>query len=433
MADDDARGDGGGAAPQEPPESQQPPEPQEHPAPDDPEHPASPESGGGTGATAAEGDAAQPGEGAASPGPGVAESTPDSVMLAARRHVGEPRGELARLNFFKIGFTGALGVLVAWLLVDALVGAASILIYILVALFLAVGLNPTIVSLNRWIPRWAAILIVCFALVAFVAAFVWTLVPPLTEQISEFVADVPYYINELRTNPFLADLDRRFKVLEKFQDLVLNAKFGEQVFGGIIGVGAVVVNSLFATFTVLILTLFFLSSLPAITEMSYRLVPRSRRAGVRELGDEILQRIGSYIGGQLVIALVGGVVAYVFLLIIGSQYALTLGLIVAVTALIPLVGTTIGALVASLVVGVGDWWLGLISLAFFLVYQQIESYVISPRIMQRSVDVAPTATITAALLGGALLGLVGALIAIPTAAAITLILKRVVFPRLEEG
>nr|WP_106582961.1 AI-2E family transporter [Murinocardiopsis flavida] len=354
-------------------------------------------------------------------------------MLAARRHVGEPRGELARLNFFKIGFTGALGVLVAWLLVDALVGAASILIYILVALFLAVGLNPTIVSLNRWIPRWAAILIVCFALVAFVAAFVWTLVPPLTEQISEFVADVPYYINELRTNPFLADLDRRFKVLEKFQDLVLNAKFGEQVFGGIIGVGAVVVNSLFATFTVLILTLFFLSSLPAITEMSYRLVPRSRRAGVRELGDEILQRIGSYIGGQLVIALVGGVVAYVFLLIIGSQYALTLGLIVAVTALIPLVGTTIGALVASLVVGVGDWWLGLISLAFFLVYQQIESYVISPRIMQRSVDVAPTATITAALLGGALLGLVGALIAIPTAAAITLILKRVVFPRLEEG
>lgn len=370
---------------------------------------------------------------AVEPGPDRAEYTPDSVMLAARRHAAAPGGDLARLNFFKIGFTGGLGVLVAWLLVDALVGAASILIYILVALFLAVGLNPTIVSLNRWMPRWGAILIVCIALVAFVVGFVWTLVPPLSAQISEFIADVPYYVNELRTNPFLADLDKRFQVLEKFQDLVLNAKFGEQVFGGLIGVGAVVVNSLFATFTVLILTLFFLSSLPGITEGSYRLVPRSRRAGVRELGDEILQRIGSYIGGQFVIALVGGVVAYVFLLFIGTEYALTLGLIVAVTALIPLVGTTIGSLVAALVVGFGDWWLGVITLLFFLVYQQIESYVISPRIMQRSVDVAPTVTITAALLGGALLGLVGALIAIPTAAAITLILKRVVFPRLEEG
>ncbi|GLU48927.1 AI-2E family transporter [Nocardiopsis ansamitocini] len=342
----------------------------------------------------------------------------------------EPR---RRNNYFAIGFTGALGVLTAWLLAQALVQARAILIYILVALFLAVGLNPMIEFLRRrLLPRWAAIVAVCVGLVVLAGGFVWAIVPPLTQQVAGIAADAPRYIQELQDNKFVADLDERFKILSHLQKAVVSPDFGQQLFGGLVGVGQVVVNSLVATFTVLILTLFFMSSLPGITEVAYRLVPRSRRERVRELGDEILERIGSYIGGQLLIALISGLVAFVFLMLIGSDYALTLALVVGVTALIPLIGTTLGALAASLVVGIGDLRLGLLTLAFFLVYQQIESYVIAPRVMQRSVDVAPTVTITAALLGGALLGLVGALIAIPTAAAVTLLLKKVVFPRLEE-
>lgn len=341
--------------------------------------------------------------------------------------------ETRRPNYFLLGFVGALGVLSAWLLVQALTSARAVFVYILVALFLAIGLNPAIESLRRLrMPRWAAILSVCLALVVFLVVFVWAIVPPLTTQVSGFATSLPSSLDQLQHSAFFRDLDRRYDVIGRIEGVVTAGDFGQQVFGGLVGVGQVVFNSLFATFTVLILTLFFMASLPGILDVSYRFVPRSRRAGVKEIGDEIVQRIGAFIAGQLVVAALGGVVAFLFLWLTGSAYALTLALVVAVTALIPLIGTTIGAVVASLAVAIGDPWMGLVTLVFFLIYQQIESYVIAPRVMRHAVDVVPTVNITAALLGGALLGLVGALLAIPTAAALTLVLKKVVFPRLEE-
>ncbi|WP_067599714.1 AI-2E family transporter [Nocardiopsis listeri] len=346
---------------------------------------------------------------------------------------GPSGGGAQRPNYFVVGFVGALGVLSAWLLVEALTGARAVFIYILVALFLAVGLNPVIELLRHRLrmPRWAAIVTVCLALLAFVAVFTWAIVPPLTEQVSGFVSALPGAIDHLRNTAFFHEVDHRYNVLERLEGVVTGGDFGQRIFGGLVGVGQVVFNWLFALSTVFILTLFFMASLPGMMDVSYRFVPRSRRGGVREIGDEIVRRIGAFIAGQLVVAAFGGVVAFFFLWAIGSAYALTLALVVAVTALIPLVGTSIGALAAALAVGVSDLWLGLITLVFFLVYQQIESYVISPRVMRHAVDVAPTANITAALVGGALLGLVGALLAIPTVAALTLVLKKVVFPRLE--
>lgn len=336
-------------------------------------------------------------------------------------------------NYFLLGFVGALGVLSAWLLVQALIGARAVLVYILVALFLAVGLNPVIEGLRRHarMPRWGAILTVCLTMVLFAVVFVWAIVPPLTEQVTSFATNLPDTLNRLQNAPFFADLETRYDLLDRFEGVVTAPDFGQQLFGGLVGVGQVVFNSLFAVFTVFVLTLFFMASLPGILDVSYRFVPRSSREGVRRIGDEIVRRIGAFIAGQLVVAAFGGVVAFFFLWAIGSAYALTLALVVAVTALIPLVGTTIGALAAALAVGLGSPWLGLVTLVFFLIYQQIESYVISPRVMRQAVDVAPTANITAALVGGALMGLVGALLAIPTAAALTIILKQVVFPRLE--
>nr|WP_131102537.1 AI-2E family transporter [Streptomonospora litoralis] len=342
-------------------------------------------------------------------------------------------GPLDQVNFFVVGFTGALGVLTAWLLVLTLGRAQGVFINFLVALFLAVGLNPVVEFLRRrGLPRWAAIVTVCLALVGFAAAFFWTIVPPLTQQVAAFIADLPRYFQQAQQAPVLDDLDRRYALVERAQEFLTSSEFQQRLFGGVFGIGQAVLNSLFAVFVVLVVTVFFMASLPGITEVGYRLVPRSRRPGVRELGDEIIQRIGAYIAGQLLIALIGGLVALAYLSVIGSAYALTLSLIVAVTALIPLVGTTIGALAATIVVGVGDLQLGVVTLVFFLVYQQIESYVIAPRIMQRSVHVAPTVTITSALLGGALLGVVGALIAVPVGAAVTLVLNRVVFPKLEK-
>ncbi|GAB3499188.1 AI-2E family transporter [Nocardiopsis coralliicola] len=400
-----------------------------------------PADGGGAGAGAAAGGAAESG-GAVSAAPADAFGA-HAESGAPAPPAGEPppgdgtglaggRGAGGHPNYFVLGFTGALGVLTAWMVVQALIGIQGVLVNILVALFLAIGLNPIIEALRRrGLPRWAAILAVCAVLVLLAAVFAWAVVPPLTSQIAGFAASAPQELQNLQEHGFIADLDRRFGILHQLQEVASSADFGQQVFGGVFGLGQAVLNSVFAVFTVLVLTLFFMASLPVMSETGYRLVPASSRARVRELGDEIVARVGDFIGGQLLIAAIGGLVAFLFLTAIGSGYALTLALVISITALIPLVGTTIGALAASAAVAVTDLKMGLITLVFFLVYQQIEAYVISPRIMQRSVRVPPTATITFALVGGALLGLVGALIAVPAAAAVLLILERVVFPRMD--
>lgn len=336
-------------------------------------------------------------------------------------------------NYFLLGFVGALGVLTAWLLGEALGAVRSVLVHILVALFLAVGLNPVIEALRRYLrmPRWVAILTVCLMLVVFVTVFVWMLLPPLADQVTSFLANLPATIESLQNTRFFQEVDARYDLLGRLEGAVTDPRVGQQLFGGLVGVGQMVFNSLFAIFTVLILTLFFMASLPGIMDVSYRLVPRSRRSGVRRIGDEIVDRIGDFIAGQLLVAAIGGVVAFLYLWAAGSAYALSLALIVAVTALIPLIGTTLGALVATLAMFAHGPVPGVVTLVFFLVYQQIESYVLSPRVMRRAVDVHPGANITAALVGGALMGLVGALLAIPTVAALTIVLKKVVFPRLE--
>jgi len=157
-----------------------------------------------------------------------------------------------------------------------------------------------------------------------------------------------------------------------------------------------VISGVFGTLTVLILTLYFLSSLPSITSFMYRLAPRSRRARVALLGDEILARIGGYVAGNVAISIIAGVTSYIFLLIADVPYVIALALVVAITDLIPLVGATIGAVFVCGVAFFSGLWVGIASAIFFLVYQQIENYVIQPRVMKRSVDVQPAVTIIAA-------------------------------------
>jgi predicted PurR-regulated permease PerM len=178
--------------------------------------------------------------------------------------------------------------------------------------------------------------------------------------------------------------------------------------------------------------LYFASSLPAIKRLTYSLVPRSRRARFGVLTDEILNRVGGYVSGALLIALIAGTTSFIFLEIAGVPYALPLALVVAITDLIPLIGATIGAVVACGVAFFDSVTVGLFAVGFYVIYQQVENYLIYPRVMKRSVDVHPAATIVAALIGGTLLGVVGALIAIPAAAAIQLVLQEVVIPRQNE-
>jgi len=343
---------------------------------------------------------------------------------------GRPGRPLGRTHPFVFGFTGALGVFAAWTLIQAIASARQVLILIVVSLFLAVGLNPAVEALQRRrVSRHWAVALVFLALLMVFAGFGAAIVPPLTNEITAFIDHVPTYIQQLQQNPNIRDLDQRYQLLGKLQETVTNANFGKQAVSGIVGVGRVVVGGLFSTFTVLILTLYFLGSLPTIKNFFYRMAPRSRRARVALLGDEILVRIGGYVAGTVAVALIAGTSAYVFLLIMEVPFALPLALLVSLTAFIPLVGATIGASLVCVVAFFDGVATGIICIIFFVAYQQIENYVIHPRVMKRAVDVHPAATIIAALIGGTLLGIVGALLAIPTAAAVSLIVREVVVPR----
>lgn len=345
---------------------------------------------------------------------------------------GRPGTPLGRTHPFLFGFTAALGVITAWILVQAVMSARQTLVMVIVAMFLAVGLNPAVERLQRiGMSRPWAVATVFLGLVLFMAGFVASLVPPLTEQISGFVSDIPNYITQLQNNPKIAEWDRRYQLLERASATLEEQNFQANVASWAVGIGKVAISGIFQTLTILILTLYFLSSLPQMKTFFYRLAPRSRRARVALLGDEILYRIGGYVAGNFIISIIAGLTTYIFLEIIGVPYALALALIVAVTDLIPLIGATIGAVVVSAVgflTGFGD---GVACIIFFLIYQQIENYLVAPKVMKRSVDVQPAVTIIAALVGGALLGVVGALLAIPTAAAISLIVREVIMPRQE--
>ena len=342
---------------------------------------------------------------------------------------GVPGRPMNRRSPFRIGFSAALGVGLAYLLYQAVVSARSVLVLVVVAAFLAIGLNPTVTRLQRTgMRRGAAVGIVFLGVVAFFGAVGYAVVPPVVTQVANFVEALPTYLKDLQTNPTINDLDQRFSLVDKLNQYVTN-DLGGKVAGNVVGIGQQIASIIFKSLTILILTLYFLSSFESIKATAYRLTPRSRRARVSLIGDEILSRVGGYVAGAFVIALIAGTATLIWVSALGIQYPLALALIVTVTDIIPLIGATIGAVIVTAVAFFDGVTAGIATGIFFLVYQQLENYLVYPRVMSRSVDVNPAAAIVGALIGGTLLGLVGALLAVPATAAIQLILREVLVPR----
>lgn len=348
---------------------------------------------------------------------------------------GRPGRPLSRRSPFRVAFTAALGVALAYGLLRAVVAVRSVLILLLISAFLAIGLNPAVEAMERrGVKRGRAVGIVLAGVLLFFVGFGFAVVPPIVDQVSQLASQAPDYLRQLQQNRQVASLDSRFHFLDTVQQYVDNpSNAGTKLFGGVLGVGKVVFSALFSTLTVLILTLYFLSNLPSIKASAYRAVPRSRRARVGLLTDEILERVGGYVGGALVIAACAGVTTFVVLLLLGVPYPVALALLVAITDLVPLVGATVGAAVVTIVAFFVSAKVGLIAAAYYIAYQQLENYVLYPRVMKHSVDVSPAATVVAVLVGGSLLGVLGALLAIPIAAAVQLVLQEVVVPRQDEA
>jgi len=339
---------------------------------------------------------------------------------------------LRRDSPFMLGFLGALGVFLAWFLTQAIVQARSVIILIVVSMFLAIGLNPLVESLMRHgMRRTVAIAIVFFVVIGAFVGFGFAVVPPVAEQSDAFVQNIPDYFDDLRKNSTIRQFDEDYNVIGKAQDYVTSGDLTQRLFGGVVGVGRIVINAVFAAFSVLILTLYFLAALPSMKRQAYRLVPNSRRARVQLLTDEVLVRIGGYVSGAVGVAVIATVTSYLFLTIIGMPFALALAVFVGLLDLVPLVGATIAAVGVTGLAFIESPTMGISCLVFYIAYQQFENYIIYPRVMRKAVDVPAALTVVAVLLGGALLGIVGALLAIPTAAAILLIVRQVAIPRMD--
>jgi predicted PurR-regulated permease PerM len=370
---------------------------------------------------------------------GEAQATADEALAEATGPHSTGGNEFGRLGHplkrdspFMLGFLGALGVFLAYFLTQAIVQARSVIVLIVVSLFLAIGLNPLVEWLTaRNIRRGGAIAIVFLIVIGAFVGFGFAVIPPVVEQSDAFIDELPAYLHDLRGNPTIRGFDNEYGVIERAQDYVSSGDLGQRAFGGIVGVGQVVLNAVFSTLSVLIMTLYFLTALPSMKRQTYRLVPATRRERVQLLSDEVLSRIGGYVSGALSVAFIAGLSTYIFLMILGMPYALALAVFVAMLDLIPLVGATLAAIVVSLIGFTESVAVGIACIIFYVAYQQFENYLVYPRVMRRAVDVPAPMTVVAVLLGGALLGVVGALLAIPIAAAFLLIVRQVAIPRMD--
>jgi predicted PurR-regulated permease PerM len=344
---------------------------------------------------------------------------------------GAPGEPLNRRSPFMTGLLFGFGALLAYAIFLGVRNAASILVLIFIALFLAIGLNPAVVRLRKWgLPRGVAVAIVALAVVGLLAGGLVALIPPLVSQTNQLIENVPEYIQNLQRNETVNELVERYDIMTKVTS-ALNAGTVGNAVGGVVGGARLVFGTVFNTLTVLVLTIYFMASFDRLREVGYSLVPASRRRRVRLLTDEILAKVGGYMVGALGIAVLAGATTWVLAMILGLPYPFALAVVVAVCDLIPQIGATLGAIIVSVVGLASSLTAGVVCIVFFIVYQQVENYLIYPNVMQRSVKVSDVAAVVAALLGVGLFGVVGALVAIPMVAGIQLIIREVLVPSQE--
>ncbi|GAA1788440.1 AI-2E family transporter [Planosporangium flavigriseum] len=346
--------------------------------------------------------------------------------------LGEPGPPINRRSPYIVGMLGAAGVATTYILLQILLRAGGVIALIALALFLAAGLDPAVQWLiRRGLPRWAAVTAVSLVLIGIVIGFFAVAIPPLAAQAGQFAREFPGYLRHLNDpHSALGRLETQYHIRERATEALQTAG-GSKLFGGLLGAGVIVLDALASTLTVLVLTVYLLADMPRIRALIYRLVPRRRRPRAILLGDEIFAKIGGYVMGNLITSLVAGVLTFGWLITWGVPYALLLSLMVALFDLIPVVGAILGGLIVTLVSLTVSLPVAIATAVYFVVYKHLEDWLLVPRVMGRAVDVPATVTLVAVLLGGAALGIIGALIAIPVAAAVRLVLREVVFPRLD--
>lgn len=338
-------------------------------------------------------------------------------------------------NPFAFGFFLTLGGLVALVLGLAISNLSTVLIYIVFALFAALGLDPVVRALERrGLARVWGIVIVFAGFAVVLAGVLLLIVPTVVTQIAGFVANVPSLIRDFQASDLYAWLQANFgsnvgEIVSQVQGFLTNPANLTAIGGGVLQVTVSVISTISGIIIVLVLTLYFIASLDVIKQAFYRLVPAHGRESVADLTDQITQSIGGYLMGMVILAFFNSLFAGLLYLFLGLPFPLLMAVIAFCITLIPLVGTVafwvIGSSLALFASPVG----ALVFAALYLIYMQVEAYVLTPRIMNRAISIPGSLVVIGALVGGTLLGLLGALVAIPVTASILLIIKKVIIPR----
>ncbi|WP_166985719.1 AI-2E family transporter [Canibacter zhoujuaniae] len=362
----------------------------------------------------------------------------------AEREAANPNAERPKQFFirapFQLGFVTALGVLTALGLIAALQSASTVLVYIAGALFIALGLDPVVRKLESWkFKRPLAIATVFVVFLGLIAGVISIILPAIIEQVTQVVQLAPGYLSSLPRQSWFHDVQQRFGEYADFDEIIrISREFVSNpdnlttVAGGVWQAGIGIANGVTATIIVLILSLYFLASLPAMKRGFYLVSPRSKRARVIDITEQVTESVGGFISGQVIIATTNATLGFIMMSIIGVPYAAVVAVVVFMLALIPLIGAISATAVVTLIALFNSPGTALIALIYYLIYMQLEAYVLTPIVMRRVVSVPGAFVVIGALTGGTLLGLLGALTAIPVTAALLMIVKQVWVPRQDE-
>lgn len=336
---------------------------------------------------------------------------------------------------FVFGFLVTLGGLAALVLGLALTSLSTVLIYIALALFAALGLDPAVRFLERrGLSRAISVVVVILALIVVVGLILWMIVPIVIEQIASFVRSVPGMIQEFTRSDIYATLEAQFG--DQFEGLVADVqKFLTDpgniaaIGGGALQIGASIATAVSGAIVVLVLTLYFVATLPMIKTGLLRLAPARDRARVGDIADQITDSVGGYVMGMVVLAFFNAILAFLLYLFLGLPFPPLMATVAFCITLIPLVGSVMFWIIGTGLALFTDPIGALVFAIVYLVYMQVEAYVITPRVMNRAISIPGSLVVIGALAGGTLLGLLGALVAVPVAASILIIIKQVWVPR----
>ena len=349
--------------------------------------------------------------------------------------VGEP---LNHSHPFYFGFVAASGAVIAITLLRAFASASQVFVLIIISLFFAMGLNPAVLFIERrGLSRAKAVTATVSLVIGFVGVFIWIAAPLIIDQVNALITNAPQLISDLKNNSTINELNKTYGIVDtvqaKVDSSIKDGKFVIGAFGGVIGVGKAFISGVFSILTILVLTLYFLAALPTVTKDAYRLVPASRRERVAKITDAIIFRVGAFVGGQITISFFASIFIFFLGLVLDLPYKSALALVVFVCGLIPLIGHFIGMTIVTLIALTVSPLIAAISLASYIIYVQLENYVLTPKVMKRALAIPGLVTIIAALIGTSLLGLVGGILAVPIAAAVLLILDEVVYPKADKN